>query len=68
MEITDDMTVAQVYAALGVTEKNYIQQRRALSEALGGDQEFEDWLVNGIVEETDTIGRISADWEEERES
>lgn len=64
MEITNDMTVAQVYVALGVAQEDYITQRRALSAALGGDQAFEDWLVNGEVADTDTIGAIGKDWDE----
>jgi hypothetical protein len=64
--ITQGMTVAQAYLALGIADEDYITQRRTLSEAMGGDQEFEDWLVNGLVEQTDTIAQIAADWEDER--
>jgi hypothetical protein len=63
--ITDDMTVAQVYERIGVApDADYITKGRALSEALGGDQEFEDWLVDGTVDPAETIGAINASWEE----
>lgn len=64
MRITNDMTVLQVYKLLKVIDKYYIEQRCALSQALGGNQEFEDWLVNGDVNDTDTIGEIQKDWED----
>lgn len=65
-KITNDMTVAQALALIGVDpDTDYITKGRALAKALGGDQAFEDWIVNGVVSPEDTVGQIWDDWNAE---